>query len=179
MRPAKPLSDDEYMQRLLANVKQDANGCWIFHGRVSTWGYGVFSALDEGTAHRVMYRLTFGPIAKGMRVCHTCDVRLCVNPTHLWMGTQQQNIQDCAAKKRHTNGAKTHCPRGHEFTPENTRYSDAGKGRKRRSCVTCGRIRQRIATGWSEQEALADVAPIAQNAPTKRRDWLHSRRRAA
>lgn len=141
------------MRRLLANVKQDDNGCWIWQGRMNPWGYGYFSALRENAAHRAMYRLIHGPIQKGMRVCHTCDVRLCVNPTHLWLGTQQQNIKDCAEKKRHTNGAKTHCKQGHEYTPENTLYTDAGKGRKRRQCKTCKRIRLRLLAGWTEEQA--------------------------
>jgi hypothetical protein len=149
----KPFSSDEYTRRLLTLVKQNESGCWIFQGRVSSWGYGVFSVQREGVAHRAMYRLIYGPIPKGMRVCHTCDVRLCVNPTHLWLGTQQENIKDCSDKKRHTNGAKTHCKQGHEFTPENTLVTDAGKGRKRRQCKACHRIQQRMRAGWTQEQA--------------------------
>jgi hypothetical protein len=155
------VTDEEYRARFAKLYRVDASGCWIWTGIVGPWGYGWFSYRGIGAAHRASYVFFRGPIPKGrnIRVCHTCDVRLCVNPDHLWIGTQQQNIKDCALKGRHTNGAKTHCRRGHEYTTENTKYTDAGNGRKRRSCATCNRIRQRIESGWSAEEAAA-VPPM-------------------
>jgi hypothetical protein len=150
------VTDDEYRARLAKLYRVDASGCWIWTGRVNSWGYGFFSYRRTAAAHRVSYLLFRGPIPKGanIRVCHTCDVRLCVNPDHLWIGTQQDNIKDCAEKKRHTNGAKTHCKRGHEYTPENTLFTDAGKGRKRRACKRCSIINQRLRAGWPKDLAL-------------------------
>lgn len=169
------VSDEEYMRRLMAQVKKDPGGCWLWTGPVQEWGYGYFSGRGDGTAHRAMYRLVHGVRPKkGQRICHTCDVRLCVNPDHLWLGTQQQNIKDCALKGRHTNGAKTHCKRGHEYTPENTLWTDAGNGRKRRSCKTCNRILQRVETGWTWEEAMA-LPPLNAHERGKR-SW--SKRRA-
>jgi hypothetical protein len=168
-------TNDEYMREVLAKVKQDANGCWIWKGRVGPWGYGYFSFAKETSAHRIMYALIHGPIPKGMRVCHTCDVRLCCNPGHLWLGTQQENIRDCSQKKRHTNGAKAVCKHGHEFTPENTLMADAGKGRWRRQCKLCNRYRQRIAAGWTPEQA-ATVAASKRGYRPVGGSWVHARK---
>lgn len=175
---SKPVSDDEYRRRLLALVKEDANGCWIFQGTVGAWGYGQFCARREIAAHRASYHLFRGPIPKGMRVCHTCDVRLCCNPDHLWLGTQQQNIKDCAVKGRHTNGAKTHCRNGHEYTAENTRYNDAGKGRRRRSCLICQRAHQRIRAGWPKELAFSTPA-VPHGYEVVGANWKQHRKEAA
>jgi hypothetical protein len=150
------VTDAKYALRVRAKCAVDEKGCWLWQGSIGGWGYGHISYRGKSiSVHVLMYRITKGAIHKGMRVCHTCDVRHCCNPEHLWLGTQQENIRDCSEKKRHTNGAKTHCYRGHEFTPENTLITDAGKGRKRRQCKACNRIRLRIAAGWPEQQAIS------------------------
>jgi hypothetical protein len=65
----------------------------------AVWGsYPVY-------AHRVSYLLAVGPIPKGMEACHDCDTPLCVNPGHLFLGTQSDNIADMVAKRRHGIGA--------------------------------------------------------------------------
>jgi predicted XRE-type DNA-binding protein len=74
--------------------------CWIWKA-ATTNGYGVFHAFGESKAHRVSYRYFVGDIPEGMVVCHTCDNPLCVNPTHLFLGTQRDNMQDMISKGRH------------------------------------------------------------------------------
>lgn len=170
---SKKVSDDEYRQRIAKLYRIDASGCWLWTSRFQAWGYGYFSYRGDNAAHRVMYRLTKGPIPKGMRICHTCDVRACVNPDHLWLGTQQENIKDCSEKKRHTNGAKTHCPRGHEYNAENMKLTDAGKGRKRRACMVCQRARLRINAGWPAD--LAYSTPSLRPTRAMKTDWLGNR----
>jgi len=77
---------------------------------------------------------------KGKDVCHTCDVRLCCNPAHLFIGTRSDNVADCVAKGRYSNGRaeRTHCPAGHEYTEANT-YIHNGK----RTCLTCKNARRK------------------------------------
>ena len=77
--------------------------CWLWNGTPNTSGYGHF--LNKGKiyyAHRFSYEIHKGKIPKGYLVCHSCDNRKCVNPDHLWVGTQKQNIQDAIRKKRFT-----------------------------------------------------------------------------
>lgn len=96
--------------------------CWLWQGAlVNESGYGCFRGPNGRNvlAHRFAWELTNGPIPDGMFACHRCDVRQCVNPAHLFLGTQQDNIDDMMRKGRGNQGRKTHCPQGHEYTPEN------------------------------------------------------------
>lgn len=82
--------------------KSTANGCWLWVGCVRPNGYGWFNFhRTPMNAHRVAYMLANGvEIPKGMDVCHSCDVRNCVNPAHLWLGTRKDNVDDMHAKNR-------------------------------------------------------------------------------
>lgn len=84
------------------------DGCWLWQGTVNNrWGYGQFFANRKTyRAHRFSYEFFKGAIPAGADVCHTCDVCLCVNPDHLWLGTQKENSQDMVRKKRSLVGAK-------------------------------------------------------------------------
>ncbi len=87
-------------------------GCWLYDGAREINGYGyVRNPLGDSpkyiTAHRLAWILKNGPIADGLKVLHTCDVRGCCNPEHLFLGTDADNRKDMVAKGRYTFGEKS------------------------------------------------------------------------
>lgn len=81
---------------------QKTETCWLWTGAKTTKdGYGVrYTKFGRRQAHRVAWELYRGPIPEGMLVLHHCDVRLCVNPAHLFIGTNDDNMADMVAKCR-------------------------------------------------------------------------------
>jgi hypothetical protein len=141
MRVAKigssPFSRKERLYRLVDTSSED--GCWPFVGHRDKCGYGKF---DDTLAHRAAWEMQNGPIKAGLYVCHKCDNPPCVRPSHLFLGTQQDNVSDMVSKgrqgiTRHGRGGK------HKFNMEQI-----------------ARIQAAYASGKVNQEQIAIVLGV-------------------
>lgn len=130
VRPQRP--DEE---RFWSKV--DASGvCWEWTGSLHPRGYGYFTAKGKKgwRVHRYAWTNLVGPIPEGMTLDHLCRNKRCVNPDHMEITTPAENNLRGGSMSA-LNARKTHCKRGHEFTPENTeRQYNKNGGRRCRTC---------------------------------------------
>lgn len=111
--------DPVFQDRFQAKIKRGTD-CWRWLGPINPRGYGMFSYKGISfAAHRVGVVLDGREIPAGMVVDHTCRNRACVNPVHLRVVTARENALENSVGHAAQNSAKTHCPKGHEFTPDN------------------------------------------------------------
>lgn len=82
-------------------IPEPTSGCWIWTASLGSTGYGQFHDGERVVkAHRFSYSTYIGTIPDGMHVLHRCDQPLCVNPSHLFIGTNADNVADMVAKGR-------------------------------------------------------------------------------
>lgn len=86
-------------------IKNGSNECWGWSGAKDNKGYGIVSNRNGRNkspekAHRISYEITYGEIPIGQVVRHKCDNPECTNPSHLELGTQKENMQDCSLRGR-------------------------------------------------------------------------------
>ena len=115
--------------------KHAEGGCWVWTGTRQVFGYGI--SLRYRLAHRVSWEIANGPIPDGLWVLHRCDNPPCVNPAHLFLGTQTENMRDMTAKGRHPHSRRTTCKNGHPFDRLHMH-----RGRLTRVCSVCAKASQ-------------------------------------
>ena len=98
------LSEKE-LERFMSKVDKTGS-CWLWTACVGNHGYGCFSLNNKTkTAHKLAYVQYTGEVPEGLFVLHECDNRKCVNPDHLFLGTNQDNVDDMLNKNRSLKGS--------------------------------------------------------------------------
>lgn len=164
MRGPKPMSIVQRIQRFMSNIRKTQT-CWIWTAGKTGNGYGVFG---DARAHRVAWFLKNGPIPSSLVICHNCDVKACVNPDHLMLGTPKDNYLDrplAAVRPRYMRIRK---------------HTGGGSGeRNGHAKLTDGRvllIRAMYATGRFTQTEIANglgVSPSTVGLVLKGETWDH------
>ena len=155
-------------------VKPEPDVCWEWGAGTRDGRYGEFSISGRMYgAHRVSFALYRGAIPDGINVCHTCDNTRCVNPAHLFLGTQKQNVSDMIKKGRiRRSSGNSHYSRLH---PERlARGSRVGTSKLTEDSVRS--IRQMHGSGNFSTRAIADRFNITTDHVVqivKRRCWKH------
>ena len=152
-RPCPDLTNrkDEVMAYIMRKTIVTTGGCWEWQGHRNSVGYGQGCfANRQWIVTRLVQCAVRGAFDRVLDVCHSCDNPACCNPDHLWLGTMKDNIRDARQKGRHFLGARTECPKGHPYAPDNTATHVDIHGHSHRRCLTCERAKGRI---WNEQKA--------------------------
>jgi hypothetical protein len=102
-------------------ITVDPSGCWLWQRSTNRDGYARAGINGRVLSiHRLTYEMVVGPIPDGLQLDHLCRVRNCVNPEHLEPVTPLVNVMRSPHTLASINSAKSHCPKDHEYTEENT-----------------------------------------------------------
>lgn len=122
--------------RMLEKIRIMSGPCWVWWGGRTSAGYGQITIKGRPIpAHRFVYEMLVGPIPRGLVLDHICRNTSCLNPDHLEPVTVGENLRRGFGVMA-VNAKKTHCIRGHAFTPDNTLVTS-----HQRRCITCSRAR--------------------------------------
>lgn len=139
------------------SIPEPNSGCHLWLGAICPTGYGRISIGPKASrrykrAHRISWEVHRGPIPGGLLVCHKCDVRSCVNPDHLFLGTHADNCADMMRKGR---GRPGYHPRGTVLTSLTSAVLNPALAREiRLSAESAGRVAKRLGVGKS---TISDV----------------------
>lgn len=116
-------------------IPEDPHLCWEWEGSLVRGYASMYSPHTKNNVKvsRLVAKICLPDFSHKLYVCHRCDNKKCVNPKHLFMGTNSDNMLDAVRKKRHAQSRKTKCPRGHLYTDENTLTRKNGH----RTCKIC------------------------------------------
>jgi hypothetical protein len=129
--------DEDTIKRFWSKVDiRDKNECWPWVGTIGVKGYGRFWLKRKAIrANRMVWEISHSKkIEDGMFACHSCDNPSCVNPNHIWIGTNQDNQIDRVVKGRHNFASRTHCSKGHDYSEHGYRLKNG-----HRDCRICRR----------------------------------------
>lgn len=144
------------LARMMGRRHFAESGCHEYTGYLHPLGYGdIMFKGKNWKVHRLVWICLHGPIPSWPRavVMHSCDNRKCINPEHLSLSTQQDNIRDCVSKGRQASRRKTHCPNGHEYAKYAHYHSGPNyiqQATPWRACKMCALVRHRKRAGWPE-----------------------------
>lgn len=130
---------ESLIDRLVLSTRKTANGCIEWEMGKHQKGYGQIrihnnKQITMVRTHRLAYFVFNGDMGDSS-ILHSCDNPSCINPCHLFVGTQKDNVHDMLKKKRHCNQKKTHCPKGHPYNQKNTYIGKSG-----RTCRVCAKL---------------------------------------
>ena len=132
------------LRRLMTKVEEQPNGCWIFTGHKNGRGYGVIWDRGAASAHRVAWRELVGPIPDGLVIDHLCRNRACINPDHMELVTNEENVRRGMRGEMSQQSWAAHCKRGHEMAGDNVGWINPKNGATPwRYCRECQRARMR------------------------------------
>jgi hypothetical protein len=127
------------VQRIANGFTIDKSGCWLWQRATDKDGYGITS-VNRVThrAHRLVYLLANGKLDNKLTIDHLCEVKECVNPSHLEQVATGVNTLRSSKAPAAINARKTHCKQGHELTPDNTYRNSGG-----RMCKICSSLKNK------------------------------------
>lgn len=159
---------------LLTNIG-DKQDCWLWMGNKISSGYGVLKVKGKHVlAHRFGYELLIGEIEVGQTSDHLCRNRLCVNPFHIEIVSNKENILRGSGPTA-KNAVKTHCVHGHLLSGVNLAIEKGEHGNTRRRCKTC----QSLSKKRSYPLHKSQIAERGKRYYEKNKDAILSKQRAA